>query len=401
VNARPRVLPPDGGRRGLIVCAVTKVLVVGAGIGGLTTGLALRRANVETAIFERASSLRDLQVGHGLSLWPNGTRVLAKIGALTAVERVAAPIEQMEFRDTRGRQIVSHSARAVSRELGAPTLGLRRSELHRALFDVIGEDAIEFGANCVAVEQDDRGVTARFANGRSERADVLVAADGTGSTIRTLLLRDAPTPTGNVEMHGTVPTPPDVPSGVYRQVWGPGAKFGFYPVRDATCWYCTVKASDTRFVDEAGRKDAIRERVASYPPPTASLVGAESEHSITRALIAVHDLSKPWVHGRIALLGDAAHAMAPHLGQGAGQAIEDAFVLAECLRTNRDAGEALRLYERRRKGHVRGIAKQSRLLGKALVLENPLAHSIWRNAVRLSWPPIGSKQYVKIHRHEV
>jgi FAD-dependent urate hydroxylase len=379
---------------------VPRVLIVGAGIGGLTAGLAFRRADIDTAIFERAGSVRDLQVGHGLSLWPNGTRILGKIGALEAVERVAAPIEQMEFRDVRGRKIVSHAAGAVSRQLGAPTLGLRRSELHRALFDVIGESAVEFGAECVGVEQDDEAVTARFSDGRVERGDVLVAADGAQSTIRKLLHGDAPTPTGNAEMHGTVPTPPDVPAGVYRQIWAPGAKFGFYPVKDATCWYCTVKATDPRFIDQDTRKGAIRARVSTYPAPTVSLIDAPSEHPITRAIIATHDLAKPWVHGRIALLGDAAHALAPHLGQGAGQAMEDAFVIAECLRTNPDVTAALRDYEHQRKGHVRGIANQSRVLGKALVLENPLAHALWRNAVRFSWPPIGSKQYVKIHRYE-
>jgi 2-polyprenyl-6-methoxyphenol hydroxylase-like FAD-dependent oxidoreductase len=379
---------------------VTRVLVVGAGIGGLTLGLALRRFNLDPRIFERAGGISDLQVGHGLSLWPNGTRILSDVGALEGVERVAAPIERMEFRDLRGRRIVDHPAGAVTRELGAPTLGLRRSELHRALFDAIGEEAVEFGADLVGVEQDDDGVTARFADGRTERGDVLVAADGARSTVRTLLLGDAPTPTGNVEMHGTVPTPADVPAGVYRQIWGPGAKFGFYPVRGATCWYCTVKAADPRFVDEAGRKEAIRARVAAYPAPTPSLVDAESEHPITRAVITTHDLSKPWTHGRVALLGDSAHAMAPHLGQGAGQAIEDAAVLADCIRAGGDVTAALRAYEQRRKNHVRGIARQSRILGKALVLENPVAHSIWRNAVRLSWPRIGSKQYVKIHRHQ-
>ncbi len=377
-----------------------RVLVVGAGIGGLTLGLALRRANLDTQIFERAGAIRDLQVGHGLSLWPNGTRILASVGALEGVERVAAPIERMEFRDIRGRRIVDHPAGAVTRQLGAPTLGLRRSELHRSLFDVIGEDAVEFDAECVGVDQAEDGVTARFADGRAERGDVLVAADGARSTIRALLVGDGPTPTGNAEMHGTVPTPADVPSGVYRQVWAPGAKFGFYPVRDATCWYCTVKAADPWFVDEAGRKEAIRARLATYPAPTLSLVDADSEHPITRAVIVTHDLSKPWVHGRVALLGDAAHAMAPHLGQGAGQAIEDAAVLADCLGASRDVTAALRGYEQRRKDHVRGIARQSRILGKALVLENPLAHSLWRTAVKLSWPPIGSKQYVKIHRYE-
>jgi 2-polyprenyl-6-methoxyphenol hydroxylase-like FAD-dependent oxidoreductase len=378
---------------------VTRVLVVGAGIGGLTTALALRDAGIETAVFERAVSLRELEAGHGLSLWPNGTRALGKVGALAAVEAVAAPIERMEFRDKRGRAIVDHPAGGISRQLGAPTLGLRRSELHRALFDVAGGDSVEFGAECVAVVQDAESVTARFSDGREERADVLVAADGARSTIRAALIGDAPTPTGNAEMHGTVPTPDDVPDGVYRQIWAPGAKFGFYPVRDATCWYCTVKASDTRFLDQDTRHDAIRERLQGYPAPTASLVRAESEHPITRAVITTHDLSKPWVHGRVALLGDAAHAMAPHLGQGASQAIEDGLVLAECLRTRGDVPDALRLYEHRRKGHVRGIARQSQILGKALVLESPVGHVLWRNAVRLLWPPVASKQYVKIHRY--
>jgi 2-polyprenyl-6-methoxyphenol hydroxylase-like FAD-dependent oxidoreductase len=380
---------------------VARVLVVGAGIGGLTTALALRAAGIETAVYERAASMRDLEAGHGLSLWPNGTRALRTVGALEAVEAVAAPIEVMQFRDKQGKPIVDHPAGGISRELGAPTLGLRRSELHRALFDVAGESSVEFGADCVAVVQDADGVTARFADGREERADVLVAADGARSSIRAALIGDAPTPTGNAEMHGTVQTPDDVPPGVYRQIWAPGAKFGFYPVRGATCWYCTVKAADQRFLDQDGRHDAIRARLRDYPGPTSSLVAAESEHPITRAVITTHDLSKPWAHGRVALLGDAAHAMAPHLGQGASQAIEDGLALADCLRTQPDVVDALRLYERHRKGHVRGIARQSRILGKALVLENPVGHAAWRKMVRVMWPPVASKQYVKIHRYVV
>jgi len=380
---------------------VTKVLIVGAGIGGLTTALALREAGIEATVFERAPSLRELEAAHGLHLWPNGTRALRKVGVLAAVEPVAVPIETMEFRDKRGRVIVDHPAGEISRALGAPTLGLRRSELHRALFDAMDAASVEFGADCVAVAQDADSVAARFADGREERADVLVAADGARSAIREALIGDAPAPTGNAEMHGTVSNAPDVPEGVYRQIWAPGAKFGFYPVRGATCWYCTVKASDERFVDQDRRHEAIRERLRDYPPPTSSLVDAESEHPITRLVITTNDLSRPWVHGRVALLGDAAHAMAPHLGQGASQAIEDGLVVAECLRTQADGdvGAALRLYERRRKGHVRGIAKQARILGRALVLESPAGHMLWRNAVRLMWPPVASKQYVKIHRY--
>jgi 2-polyprenyl-6-methoxyphenol hydroxylase-like FAD-dependent oxidoreductase len=380
---------------------VTRVLVVGAGVGGLTTALALRQVGIDTTVFERAQGLAELELGHGLSLWPNGTGALRRVGALDAVEAVAAPIEQMQFRDRRSRAIVDHPAGGISRELGAPTLGLRRSELHRALFDVVGGGSVQFGADCIEVVQDGNGVTARFDDGQEERGDALVAADGARSAIRAALVGDAATLTGNAEMHGTVPTPDDVPDGVYRQVWAPGAKFGFYPVRGATCWYCTVKNSDTRFLDADARHDAIRERLRDYPAPTGSLLAAESEHPITRAVIATHDLSKPWAHGRVALLGDAAHAMAPHLGQGASQAIEDGLVLASCLDAERDVAAALRRYEHIRKPHVRGIAKQALILGRALVLENPVGHALWRNAVKVVWPPIASKQYVKIHRHVV
>src|SRR4029453_15653418 len=106
-----------------------------------------------------------------LSLGPNGTRALGKVGALAAVEAVAAPIERMEFRDKRGRAIVDHPAGGISRQLGAPTLGLRRSALHRALVDVAGGDSVEFGAECVAAAQDPESVPARFSDGREERAD--------------------------------------------------------------------------------------------------------------------------------------------------------------------------------------------------------------------------------------
>lgn len=378
---------------------MTRVVIVGAGIGGLATALALRQAGIETAIFDRIRNVHDLPPGHGITLWPNATKVLDRLGALDAVRDAGAEIERMQFRDLRGRSIADHPAGEVSRELGGPTLGLRRSELHRALLDVVGEDAVQFGAECDGVDQDADGATVHFADGRSERADAVVAADGSRSPIRRLLVGDEPIPTGIAEMHGTVPTPPDVPTGAFVQTWGPGAKFGFYPVGNATCWYLTVKSSDERYVDADGRLAAIRERVAAYPPPTVSLVDAESEHPITRALTLTRDLSKPWAHGRIVLLGDAAHAMAPHLGQGAGQAIEDATVLRDCLGEAADVSAAFRNFEELRKPRVAAIAKQARILGRGLVLENSVAHTVWRNVVRYSWAPIGSKQYVNIHRY--
>lgn len=159
--------------------------VVGAGVGGLTVAAALRCRGFDVSVFERAPRLREQ--GTGLGLWTNAVAALRELGLISLLDGIAEPIERMGFLSGRGERLAEIRLERTVRRFGASNVNLHRGELLGTLADAVGDDAIEFDARCVGFEQDVDGVTARFADGTERRADLLIGADGAGSTLRRLI----------------------------------------------------------------------------------------------------------------------------------------------------------------------------------------------------------------------
>jgi 2-polyprenyl-6-methoxyphenol hydroxylase-like FAD-dependent oxidoreductase len=350
-----------------------RVMIVGAGVGGLTAAVALRRAGREVTLFERMERL--MEVGAGFSLSSNAVTALREIGLDTAVEAKGAVLENFAHRTWRGKLLATWPTGNIARNLGAPIVGISRPEIQRTLLESVDSLDIRFGHELVGLEQDDSGVTARFANGAEERGSVLVGADGSQSTVRTIF---DPTPrrysgyTTWLALANRESFAPDA----HTQWYGRRSIFGAHAVGGGkTYWYASKTAP-------AGERDTdtkreLLELFGEWHEPVRALI--EATDVIPRTDIYDLPRRESWGSGRVTLLGDAAHPMAPALGQGACQAIEDAVVLGHHLGSDGDPAAALRSYEAARIERTAPIVKRARMQGRLMQGDNA-AIRLARNA---------------------
>lgn len=349
-----------------------KAIVVGGGIGGLAAAIALQRAGLEVVVFERAEELRE--IGAGVALWANATKALRKLGVYEAVRAAGAEIGG-EARSWRGRKLFSLPADGLRRRFGSPNLVVHRADLQAALLSALPRGTVRLGAELVGFGQDGKGVTARFADGREEAGDLLVGADGIRSAVRARLLGDGePLFSGLTAWRGISEVGEDVaPPGVGLNLWGRGAEFGLASIGGGRAyWYFSRNAPEGALESPAGRKREVLEHLRGWYGPAREAVEATGESKILRTDLYDREPAKRWGEGRVTLLGDAAHPMTPHLGQGACQAIEDAVVLADGLRGVESVATGLRSYEDRRIGRTGDIVRRSRRVGQVMQVESPL-----------------------------
>jgi 2-polyprenyl-6-methoxyphenol hydroxylase-like FAD-dependent oxidoreductase len=349
-----------------------KALVIGGGIGGVTAGHALSRAGLEVGVYEQAGSIGSISAGWGIHLWNNATRALKEIGLYQKVAAATGPdavVEYMQVFSHKGRLLANVPLEPSRSVLGADCVGINRADLVPVVADELPDGVLQPGRRCLGFEQDDAGVVARFEDGGEERGDVLVGADGVRSTIRERLFGSGPPRyAGYTIWQGlTTFSADEVPAGYFRLVFGPGQRFGYYRVEDERrlYWFAVANADEGGAEPEGERKPMLLERFDRWPRPIADIVASTPVESTHRRDVYDRDPSPRWGDGRITLLGDAAHAMTFDVGQGAGQSIEDAVVLARLLpQASGDPARALREYERRRQPRAEHMQSFARRLGR-------------------------------------
>jgi len=347
------------------------VVISGGGIGGLVAAIALRQRGIDIRLLERAPEL--CAAGAGITLWMNAMKVLRTLGIADAVAAAGEPVLDADIRTWQGRILTRSLAHELVSKYGELIIALHRTELQRVLLDALGEGVLRLGAECTGFTQDANGVTVRLADGTNERADAFIGADGLQSMVRMALPKAAePQYAGYTAWRGVIPFH-DTPAGF--ESWGRGQRFGFTPIgRGQAYWFATANTAENS-QNAGGNKAELLLRFGQWHDPIPQAIEHTAETAILRN--DIYDL-KPrehWGEGRVTLLGDAAHAMTPNLGQGACQAMEDAVVLAECLDQTRDVPEALRAYERVRIPRTTMVSARSHRLGQIGQFENPTA--IW------------------------
>ncbi|AOS64983.1 FAD-dependent monooxygenase [Actinoalloteichus hymeniacidonis] len=366
------------GRRGHAV-------VVGGGIGGLSAAIGLRRIGWRVTVLER--SPRFSEIGAGLTLWPNALRALRELGLGAPFEDAIAKQGPGGARAANGRRLSSWDGPGRAEALGGPVLGVHRGDLHQLLADALPATTFRFGAQV----QDVSNATAPAIAGHEDLGDidVLIGADGMNSRVRRQLWPQHPQPaySGWTAWRGVSSPAEDVEMTVSI---GRGAEFGTIPLGDGrVCWYAAELApAGRRFADE---KSTVQNRFADWHAPIPSVIAATPAREVLHHDIAF--LGRPlssYVRGRVALLGDAAHAMTPHLGQGACQAIEDAVVLASVLSRVTDVEDpqavttALADYDRLRLPRTQAVARASRALGRfGMGIRNPAVAALRDTAMSL------------------
>lgn len=351
-----------------------KVIIIGGGIGGLAVAIALRQANIDAVVFERAGAYRE--VGAGLTLWPNAVNALRKIGLGDKLDRLAVPQLSGGIRTWRGDVLLATSVDEVEQRFGAPPVVVHRAELLALLNGALKPDEPCFNAPLTRFAQDSRGIEATFADGSTADADLLIGADGLHSVVRAQLWgRAAPRYAGYTAWRAVVPyDTAQLPDGIGGETWGCGARFGIVPMSDQRVyWFATLNAPEGQRNGVGGHKQELTELFRGWHAPISDIIAATDDAAILRNDIYDRPPLRRWSAGRVTLLGDAAHPMTPNLGQGACQAIEDAVVLANCLRNCGDPAAGLHAYEAARRARTNRVVAQSRRIGQVGQWQHRLA----------------------------
>jgi salicylate hydroxylase len=336
------------------------VLIVGAGIGGLTAALAMQQRGLHVVISEQASQLGE--VGAGLTLTPNLTRVLYHLGLENALRTIMLVPEIQLIRHWQSGETLVQKRRG---QLAIDTYGfpyghVHRADIHNMLVQAVLQndpDAILLGKTAVSARNDGSGAKVIYQDGTLISASMVVGADGVRSRVRDSLFKTTPARfTGHVAWRAIVPTSDmakeavAAPPGLFL---GPGRMFMRYPIRGGSAWNYAAFARQTGWTTDSwtaraklsdplavfeGWHDVVTETLRASPPDR-----------VYKWALYARDPLDTWVEGRVTLLGDAAHAMLPFLGQGAAMSVEDGLVLARCLSDISDTDAALARYQAIRK----------------------------------------------------
>ena len=374
---------------------VSDVVVAGAGIGGLTLALALRRRGARVRVFERANHLTA--AGAGIALPANGVKALQTLSLGQSVMSSGMVVARAAILDSRGRPLGPEvDLTSVYDSMGAPLVALHRARLHSILLDAAGPDVVTTGRQVASFEQNESSVHVLLWDGERIAADLLIGADGLHSIVRAQLVdKEPPAYSGYTSWRGATPGHAVQVPNRTSESWGRGERFGIVPIGFGEIyWFAVANAPPNgRDLDVRGE---LRERFGSWHEPIASIIDATPADRILRTDICDRAAIERWHQGRVALLGDAAHPMTPNLGQGAGQAIEDAVVLAECLAAMPTLEEALTRYEQRRVARANGIARASRRLGAMAQWSHPGAAWIRDRAMSLIPASVAVRQARKL-----
>ena len=366
--------------------------ILGGGIAGLSVALALRKQGHNPRVYERRAV--PATMGAGVTLWPNASFVLEELGLLQDIAAIGGRPLTMRRQDAAGNALGGLDIGLLDRTMGYPTYTVLRRHLQEVLLDHAARAGIpvQFGYRAEAIELDANGkAVAHFENGASIRPDLLIGADGRmGSVARKFVAGDnTPVYQGFVNWIGVAQAPHALVDDIAIQdFWGAGERFGCVPIRpDLVYW----AAAQVRLLNEARPSEDMRKEVedlfAKWPEPVAHLIRSTPANAIR--LIAVHDLEPlhTWSRANVLLVGDAAHAPLPTSGQGACQALEDAWHLARCLDgASGGLEDVFQAFSRIRAPKTARLAEQGRVFARGLFATDPETCRIRNERAKASDP---------------
>ncbi len=356
----------------------TSIAIVGGGIGGLTTAIALRQQGFSPVIYEAAPELRP--IGAGITLAINAMQVFRRLGIADKAMAAGHRLEELRITDEQLRSISRTDLEPLIREFGLPNLGIHRGALQQLLLDALPGGAIRPGKGLQRLEETAEGVGLQFEDGTTAKAEILIAADGIHSAVRRQLFPSyRQRSSGQVCWRGICRADTGPWQGRGTEAWSPGRRFGIVPIAEGSIYWFAV-VNEKPGVDWAKlTKEELMDTFRPFASPVQELM--ESTPAGQVIFNPINDLEPlpQWFSGRTVLLGDAAHATTPNMGQGACQAIEDACVLAQCL-SSLPYREGFAEYQRRRKARADSIVRQSRRLGRVAQLDSPFL-SFLRNQI--------------------
>jgi len=362
--------------------------IIGAGIGGLTTAIALKKKGFSVRIFEQSETLTH--TGAGIILASNAMQVYEMLGLREEIEKKGKIISSMEITKKNLDSITSMDLKYLESRYNVNTVAIHRADLQKILINALGNVEINLGYKLIRIRTDSINNILEFDNGIFEQSTTLIGADGLHSSVREILfshtaLREAK----QICWRGVTDyTLTENQVDKLYESWGNTARFGFVQISDTLVyWYALKSFKDTS--KEWKLKD-IDEYFSTFHPVVRDIISSTSTKHIHSGEIMDLIPLKSWHKNNICLLGDAAHAMTPNMGQGACQAIEDAYIIAEYL-SKYNPEDAFLKYQRNRYPKVSKIVKMSWIMGKVSHLQNTLLIQL-RNIFLSSTPAYISRK---------
>lgn len=356
--------------------------ILGGGICGLSTAIALRNIGIRAEVYESAPGFRPL--GAGLLLAANAMRSFQKIGIAEKIAARGRLLPRFSIFDDRGKVITAADATAIGRKYGLHNFAIHRADLHEALAAELDPAQLHTGKRATGFSKNGTRTVVQFEDGSTIETDYLLAAEGIHSAIRRQLLPDAgPRYAGYTCWRAVVDAGP-VSQDFASETWGAAGRFGIVPLAgNRIYWFAVVNAPQNDPAMRDFRVADLQRLFGKFHAPVSQILAqTRDEDLIWNDIIDLQPLPQ-FAFGNILLLGDAAHATTPNMGQGACQAIEDAAILADELAKNQDPAAAFAAFEKRRLKRTRFIVEHSWSLGKIAQWEKPLLVFMRNNLLRL------------------
>ena len=341
-----------------------RIIVVGAGIAGLAAAVALRAADHDVTVLEQRT---DLSSGMGISIWPNALAALDEIGLGDAVREAGGRVTAGAIRWRDGRWLRRPSAQRIVTALGEPLVVVRRSVLTDILRGALPPAAVQTGSTAAAVTIGRESVQIVLSDGEVREADAVIGADGVNSLVASTLngpLRGryvGYTAWRGVAEHRLDPE-------LAGETFGAGVEVGHVPLGpDHTYWFATERAPEGSRAP-GGEHRYLSGRLANWADPIPQLIAATAPENLIRNDLYDRTQPEQWSRGPAVIVGDAAHPMRPHLGQGGCQGIEDAAILARCLTLAPDPATAFTRFAAFRRRRVRALVLESAMIGRIVNL---------------------------------
>lgn len=370
--------------------------IVGGGIGGLTLAVALQRKGFQVSVYENAPAWRPL--GAGLVLAGNAMKAYREIGVDESILPLGKVIKKIAIKNKVGKTLMVTDSEQISAKYGVVNnFAIHRADLHEALISLLAPGTVVLNKRCEDFESTEAGVKLSFQDGSTAKADFVVASDGIHSIFRKKLARESTIRYAGYTCWRAIVSapPPDVDMNETSETWGAGARFGIVPLAgNRVYWFACLNAPENDTVMKSLGAAELQSLFEGYHAPVSQLLAhTRDEEIIWGDIIDLKPLKK-FAFGNILLLGDAAHATTPNMGQGACMAIEDACVLANLLTKSIDPKAAFLQFERQRIARTTKIVNNSWMIGKVAQWENLLLVSL-RNGLVAATPASATEKQLR------
>ncbi|MCT9819374.1 FAD-dependent urate hydroxylase HpxO [Microbacterium sp. W1N] len=367
-----------------------KVIIIGAGIGGTSAGIALRRLGHHVVIYDQMRENKP--VGAALSLWSNGVKVLNWLGLADEVAALGGDMADMAYRDGRtGETLCEFSLDPVTAQTGQKPYPVARADLQALLMRAFGEDAIHLGTRMVGLDDDGARVVVTFADGSTDVADMVIGADGARSLTRAYVQPDGAPEivreySGYTNFNGLIAADAAIGAlDAWTTYVADGKRAAVMPVAgDRFYFWFDVPQPAGLPYDRADGTAPLQAAFADWAPGVQALLAA-IDPAVSLNRVEIWDITPfhTWAKGRVAILGDAAHNTSPDIGQGACSALEDAFALGIAVATNTlSVEDTLRRYERSRTERAGELVLRARRRGDETHAYDPDVTAAWYESLR-------------------